>query len=281
MDNHDHYSPVEVFVRQFLPGLRGEQILRADRLLESIQYSEHVSIVERIISYSHDSDTQETVDRIEDTFRHILDQFIREHQITIDLTRLEIVNDIFEFLYQISDFEDIDAIEDRLDDQAEPSEVLVDLLCLYYSDEKEIDFRQFLIYVNPSVVDSLKWMIDNRRQSEYEQPVEVEMIEKQRKLRDYLNNYPAQIVASLIDEEQIPINQGIRTYLEPIFDAEIQGSAEQKVERYAAELVGAFLASDMDSIDQLISELESYSSDLLFVQKLIAKIGVIRGELGL
>ena len=281
MPKNDDFDPLETFVHQHLPPPRGNDLLRANRLLHSLRYSEHTSIVERIISYGHDADTPQTVDRIEDAFRRILEEFIQPHQILIEHYDISVLGDIIEALYGFSDFEELEALEQAIEEQADAQEALVEVVAAYHSNERQDEYRAAVSYVHPELIESMRVVIEQKRAMEPQQTKDEEMISRERRLRQFLNTHTTPAMTQLIDEQDYPLDLDFERYMNEIIDFEYQGMRDKQAEQMAADILAAILSCGKRDLESVNATLESYFEDMQFLQQVVHHMHKLRGAAGL
>lgn len=281
MQYDDPYNPVSVYVQQCLHSPRGDELIRADRLLRSIHYNEHWALLERIRSYGYDSDSIETLDRIEDMFRRVLENFISEHQIVLEEYDLGTLNNILSGLYRIVDFEDYDSLQQVLDTEGSSEELLSELLVLIVGGEYE-DYLRHFSYVHPDLIEQIRDQIERR----WDERRELEDLTEQQpfpaSLRRVLDYYPTKTMSRLIDEDHTRIGTKLDVFLDEIFSEPRGGTLKEQDYSYAADYVAATLACQEgeEALDSASDWLEKRFRDYQRLQQVIQFITRIRGEVG-
>lgn len=281
MQYNDPYNPVSVYVQQTLRSPRGDDLIRADRVLRSINYNEHWSMLERIRSYGYDSDNFETQDRIEDMFRRVLENFISEHQIVLEEYEIGTLTNILEGLYTIVDFNDYESLQQVLDTEGSNEELLADLLVLVIGGEQEEYIRHFA-FVHTDLIEQIRQQITRRWDEQQEMDDDANNTAFPEKLRWLLDQYPAQVIRSLIDEQQVAIGTQLDTLLDKIFSEERTGAQKTQDYNYAADFIAAVIVSNQgtESLNNASDHLEDYFRDYQRLQQVVQFITRIRGELG-
>lgn len=264
---------IGAFADEALPEEIATRIKTLDRLLQSLNYSDHIVGVQNIISMSEDQIIEDTRSGVEGVLIDAAKSMISEYGVRLENDDVVVVTAVLKVLNNLVEYEDIDTLLDHCD-QGTPE----DSLALIVESIEGVDVTRTLEaidYVSPALIVRVESIL-REQQNQLENAglnVDSEKVERIRdRLFKFFEKYPNTNIKQLF-EDGYRVGYKLTTYIDkalPLVD-----SQNRDMQVMAIDVVAACYASGMVEQDiehNVEGELESYTKDTHELQVLMSKI---------
>tara|TARA_B100000700_G_scaffold154615_2_gene171607 strand:+ start:5630 stop:6472 length:843 start_codon:yes stop_codon:yes gene_type:complete len=263
---------VGAFADETFPVELADRIKTLDRLLQSLNYSDHIVGVQNIISISENQTIEDTRGSVEAVLIDAAKSMITEYGLRIEKDDIVVVTGALKVLNNLVEYDDLQMILDNCD-QGSPE----DTLAFIVEAIEGIDATQTLDaldYVLPALIVRIETTVEKRIQLLEQSGVSDEELDKQvirERLKGFFSKYPNSNLKQLF-EDGFRVGYKIDIYLNAISEKHIDNLDEKKL---AIDFVGCCYASGMvdSDIETIASDkLDVYTSDTHGLQRLVAQV---------
>lgn len=263
---------IGAFADETFPEELAGRIKTLDRLLQSLNYSDHIVGVQNIIAISEDQIIEDTRGSVEAVLIDAAKSMISEYGLRIGNDDIVVITAVLKVLNNLVEFDDLEMILENCD-QGSPE----DTLAFIVEQIEGVDATQTLDaldYVLPALIVRIESTVRERIQLLEQSNVSDEDLDKKairERLSAFFSKYPNTNVKSLFDDG-FRVGYKLKIYLNAISEYYVDSVDLKKL---SVDFVGCCYANGLDEgkIEEVASkELEPYTKDTAELQRLVLMV---------